>query len=416
MLLAETDSARRGFRAALTVESAACGDSDVDRREISVAKLYDVARRARLCLLILGATAFAAVAAALAAADPMPSGPPVRLQFLGQAIVPTGTTFAATTVGGLSSITWDAHRNVYYAISDDPSQFQPARFYTIRLDIGDEQLTSGDVHFEGLTTFLAPDGQPYAPFSLDPEGLALTKDGTLIATSEGYTDRLIPPWVRQYSLDGRYLGDLPVPQAFMPTADHASGIRPNLAFESATLPPNGNFLFTGTENALYQDGPAATTATGSPSRLMRYNLQTGKLDRQWVYWTDPVLEPSPIFSVNGLDELLALNNEFLIAMERSFSVGGTATGTGNSIRLYSVALPGATDVNGQWSLAGKLDRIRPAQKTLLFDLDTLGIPLDNVEGMTLGPTLPDGRRALVLVSDNNFAASQFTQFLLFAVG
>ena len=35
--------------------------------------------------------------------------------------------------------------------------------------------------------------------------------------------------------------------------------------------------------------------------------------------------------------------------------------------------------------------------------------------MTIGPKLPDGRRSLVLVSDNNFAASQFTQFLLFAL-
>jgi hypothetical protein len=42
-------------------------------------------------------------------------------------------------------------------------------------------------------------------------------------------------------------------------------------------------------------------------------------------------------------------------------------------------------------------------------------PLDNVEGMTLGPTLPDGRRSLILVSDHNFAGSQFTQFLLFAL-
>ena len=236
----------------------------------------------------------------------------------------------------------------------------------------------------------------------------------MIATSEGITDRLIPPWLRRYSLDGRYLGDLALPQAFMPTADHSSGVRSNLAFESATLPPNGNFLYTGIENALFQDGPAATTANGSPSRLLRYDLQTGKLDRQWVYWNDPVLEPSSVFSVNGLDELLAVNNEFLISMERSFSVGGTATDTGNSIRLYKVALPGATNVNGAWSIAGN-DRIRPAQKTLLFDLDTLGIPLDNVEGMTLGPTLLDGRRTLVLVSDNNFAASQFTQFLLFAL-
>ena len=112
-------------------------------------------------------------------------------------------------------------------------------------------------------------------------------------------------------------------------------------------------------------------------------------------------------------ELLPLNNEFLIAMERSFSVG--APGTGNTIRLYEVALPGATDVNGVDSLAGELDRVHTAQKTLLMDLDELGIPLDNVEGLTFGPRLPDGRRSVVLVSDDNFAATQFTQFLLFAV-
>jgi len=34
--------------------------------------------------------------------------------------------------------------------------------------------------------------------------------------------------------------------------------------------------------------------------------------------------------------------------------------------------------------------------------------------MTFGPDLADGRRSLVLVSDNNFAPLQFTQFLLFA--
>ena len=363
-----------------------------------------------LVVLALSATGVATGAA------PRAAGPQARLQFLGQAIVPTGTTFAGTLVGGLSSITWDSERDVYYAISDDPSQFDPARFYTIDLDVGDGQLSDGDVHFANVTTLLAPDGLPYAPFSLDPEGLVLTKDRTLVATSEGYTNELIPPFVRQYTLDGIHLGDLPVPGPFLPTADHSRGIRPNLAFESAGIPKNGRFLFTGTENALYQDGPAATIANGSPSRIMRYDLQTGKLDRQWVYWTDPVLEPSSIFSVNGLVELLPLNNEFLISMERSFSVGGTATGTGNSIKLYKVALPGATDVKGIDSLDGRLDALRPARKTLLFDLDTLGIPLDNVEGMTLGPTLPDGRRAVVLVSDNNFAASQFTQFLLFALG
>jgi hypothetical protein len=344
----------------------------------------------------------AVVAAVLAAATPAAArGPKANLQFLGQAIVPTGTQFQGTTVGGLSSITYDAENEVYYAISDDPSQFQPARFYTLRLDIADGALTSGDVAFTGVTTLLAPNGQPYAPFSLDPEGLVLTKDHTLIATSEGFTNQLIPPFLRRYSLDGHYLGDLPVPQPFLPTADHSSGIRPNLAFESAGIPQNGNFLFTGVENALYQDGPAATVANGSPARILRYDLRTGRPNRQWFYETDPVAEP-PVpptaFSVNGVVELLPVGHDHLISMERSFSVG--APGTGNTIKLYDVRLSG---------------RHHTACKTLLLNLDDLGIPLDNVEGMTYGPRLRDGRRSLVLVSDNNLAATQFTQFLLFAI-
>jgi hypothetical protein len=117
--------------------------------------------------------------------------------------------------------------------------------------------------------------------------------------------------------------------------------------------------------------------------------------------------------VNGLVELLPFNDQFMLAMERSFSVG--APGTGNTIKLYHVALAGADDVDDLDSLAGRLGSLRTARKTLLLDLRSLGLPLDNVEGMTLGPRLPDGRRSLVLVSDNNFAATQFTQFLLFAL-
>jgi 3-phytase len=365
-------------------------------------------------------TKLAALACAIAfAALPAPAlakGPRAGLDFLGQAIVPTGTTYQGTTVGGLSSITYDARRGVYYAISDDPSQLGPARFYTLALDTSNGALADGDVSFTGVTTLLAPDGAPYPPQSLDPEGLALTRDRELIVTSEGFAARLIDPFIRRYSLDGTFMGDLTVPAPYLTTADQSSGVRPNLAFESAGLPRNGRFLFSATEDALYQDGPAATLASGSPARILRYNLRTGRLDRQWVYETDPVAEP-PVpatqFSVNGLVELLPLNNEFMLAMERSFSVG--APGTGNSIKIYAVALAGATNIDGADSIADVRGRVRPAEKTLVADLGDLGIPLDNVEGMTFGPRLPDGRRSVVLVSDNNFAATQFTQFLLFAL-
>jgi hypothetical protein len=361
------------------------------------------------------AAALAVALAAAGAASASNGAKPPGLQFLGQAIVPTGATFAGTTIGGLSSITYDARRGVYYSISDDQSQFAPARFYTLRLDISDGRLDGGDVSFTGVTTLRAPDGLPYAPFSLDPEGLTLTKSGELIATSEGIALRGIPAFVRRYSLGGAFLGDLPVPNAFAPTsATH--GIRQNLAFEAAAVAPDGRHLFVGMEGALAQDGPPATLAGGSASRILRYNLAAGRLDSQYVYLTDPIAQtpvPATQFAVSGLVELLPFNDEFMLSMERSFSVG--VPGTGNTIKLYFVRFPGATNVDGADSLLPLLGGIRTAQKTLLLNLDALGIPLDNVEGMTLGPTLPDGRRSLVLVSDNNFAASQFTQFLLFAL-
>ena len=52
----------------------------------------------------------AAVVVVLAGAGSAAAGngsKPPGLEFLGQAIVPTGTTFAGTTIGGLSSITYD---------------------------------------------------------------------------------------------------------------------------------------------------------------------------------------------------------------------------------------------------------------------------------------------------------------------
>src|SRR5262245_19570247 len=97
----------------------------------------------------------AALVALLPVAGPAYAKGP-RLQFLGQAIVPTGTAFESTTVGGLSSITYDSRRDVFYAISDDPSQFQPARYYTVGLGIRDGRLTDGDVDFKAVTTLLAP--------------------------------------------------------------------------------------------------------------------------------------------------------------------------------------------------------------------------------------------------------------------
>jgi hypothetical protein len=44
----------------------------------------------------------------------------------------------------------------------------------------------------------------------------------------------------------------------------------------------------------------------------------------------------------------------------------------------------------------------PATKKLLLNLDDLGIYIDNIEGVTFGPVLPNGHKTLGMVADNNF--------------
>ncbi len=358
---------------------------------------------------------FALITASTAAAAGREQPRDLELEFLGEEILPTGLQFEGTEVGGLSSVAYDAARDLYYVISDDQSVIDPARYYTFDLDVADGDLEPGDVVVTDVTTLLDASGQPFPAASFDPEGIALTRDDELVITSEGIATRLIPPWVRLFGLDGQQLDELPVPTAFIPDAiPQTRGVRLNLGFESGAVV--GNHFWTGTEAALVQDGPAASLTEESPARLLRYNLASGRPDKQHVYWTDAIAEP-PVpptaFAVNGLVELLPLDRHTFLSMERSFSVG--APGTGNTIKLYTVELAGAKNVAARASLAGQLDDVRPVRKELLLDLDELGIPLDNVEGMAFGPDLVDGRRSLVLVSDNNFAPAQFTQFLLFAL-
>jgi hypothetical protein len=370
----------------------------------------------RRTALVAGAVAALVTSLAVPAAASAPRGPSSPLEYLGDTTIPAGLPFDGTVVGGLSSITYDASRDVYYALSDDQGAgftptSTPSRFYTLHIDVSDGSLDTDDVTVLSTTTLLGLDGEPFPAQSLDPEGMTLTPQHTLVVTSEGISNRGIPPFVREFSLSGQELRDLPVPGYFDPT-DPSVGVRNNLGFEAAAVTPDGQRLVVGTENALVQDGPAATTSTTSPARILSYHIGHGGSDREYVYDTDPVSAPSPVFTVNGLVELLPLNEQFMLAMERSFSVG-----VGNDIRIFRLALPGATNVSGVPDL-DDVTGLRPAQKSLLLQLPATvgGQPLDNVEGMTLGPLLPDGRRAVLLVSDNNFTPGQDSQVLLAALG
>ncbi|MEA5568200.1 phytase [Anabaena sp. UHCC 0399] len=332
-----------------------------------------------------------------------------------------------TQMGGLSGVTYDAVNNLYYAISDDRSQFAPARFYTYTTE-------AGEVTFTNVTTLKDSDSNTFPLNSIDPEGIALTKNGTVFISSEGEANpnagRVSDPFIKEFDIaTGQELRSLPVPVKFLPIVEdtngngivdagdtQTSGVRNNLAFESLTIAPDQKTLYTATENALLQDGARASLTSGSPSRILQYNLVSGQPEKEYLYITDAIADvPNPAtgFADNGLVDLLAIDNRgTFLAVERSFAVG-----VGNTIKIYEVSLQGATDISTIDSLANlsevELAALRPASKKLLLNLNDLDLPTgtDNIEGITFGPKLADGRQSIVLVSDNNFNATQFTQIL-----
>ncbi|NJL48740.1 MAG: esterase-like activity of phytase family protein [Leptolyngbyaceae cyanobacterium SM2_5_2] len=58
-----------------------------------------------------------------------------------------------------------------------------------------------------------------------------------------------------------------------------------------------------------------------------------------------------------------------------------------------MATGGATDTSTIGSLRGDLNGVSPIRKQLVFDFAEAPFPVDNLEGMALGPRLPDGSQS-----------------------
>jgi hypothetical protein len=284
------------------------------------------------------------------------------------------------------------------------------RYYTVAIDLGDGTLNDGDVEFLDVTQIFEEQKQPFAAGGLDPEGFVL-RDGQFFMSSEGniFTDPIIDPFINRYNRNGRLTAQLPIPNQYIF----------NLAFESLNLTPNRRYLVTAGEGALFQDGPASTNLNGSLARILVFDARTQRAVSEYVYDVGPWAEPSAIFGVNGIVEVLPIDDAgTMLVMERSFSVGGVlGGGTGNVVVINEISTRGATDVleiDALYEDGAPIDHV-PVSRRLVFTFEDLGIPIDNIEGMTFGPRLPDGRHTVVIVSDNNFSAAQFTQFIVLAV-
>lgn len=341
----------------------------------------------------------------------------LELEFLHEYQLPK-QEFANTPVGGLSAIAYDRDRDRFYVLSDDRSDKAPARFYTLKLDINkgkSDKPKLDRVEVESVTFLRNPQGEFYPKGEIDPEGMAIAS-GSAYISSEGVTSSGIPAFINEFDLGtGKWRQSLPIPTRYLLAAkgETPKGIEDNLGFEALTLvkdiPGDPFRIFAATESALAQDKDIDATkaqSSGAKVRMLHYLVDAGppQVLSEYVY----PLEPNPTNGINGLTELLAIDRGgHFLSLERSFS------NLKFGVKIFQIATGSANDVSRTPSLKGNLENIRLIRKQLLLDLDALGIRLDNLEGMTLGPVLADGSQSLILVSDDNFQQMQINQFLLF---
>jgi hypothetical protein len=300
------------------------------------------------------------------------------------------TTFAGTDVGGLSGLAPLGHDR-YRALVDNQAT-TPARAYELKLRRGEPRVTD-------LVTLSRPDGTPYTGADFDGEGLVTLRRGFL-ASSE------TEPSIRRFGDDGNERAALGVPPGFG-VAPAGQATR-NQTFESLTLTADGRTLFTAVEGPLSGDG---LTADGRARiRVLRY-------ERTWQGDYEVAAQHHYVADAGlGVVDMLAVDEQDVLVLERGF-----VAGVGNTVRIYRTSFANAGDATG--TPLGAADAPLPVYKQLVADLancppagatnpGTQPNPLlDNYEALAYGERLRDGRRELLVLSDDNFGAGQVTRLL-----
>jgi hypothetical protein len=345
----------------------------------------------------------------------------INLEFLGEYELPK-QIFQKTKLGGLSGLTYDRQKDLFYAISDDR---QNSRFYTLKVNLKSTQNNTPQIDvitIENVTLLKDEKGEIYTPTSIDPEGIALTARETVFISSEGDNRINIAPFIGEFDVKtGQVKNYLKLPQRYLlpsvgETDTQPRGIQNNFSFESlavgytSTLKDDPFRLFTAIENPLLQDISQAKSQKELPLRFLHYVINPIG-DPVIVSENLYLLDSAPSGTIyNGLSDITTLEKEgYFISLERNAGLAGFGA------KLFQVVNSNSTDTSKISSFKNGVEGVEPLRKKLLLNLDDLEIDLDNLEGLAFGPKLPDGSQTLLLVSDDNFSDLQITQFLLFKV-
>lgn len=335
-------------------------------------------------------------------------------------------------LGGFSALEYSGQGNRYYALPDrgpaDGAVPYRCRFQVLDLELpaslpkgktGELKLTLRETHFfeDGKG---APLSGAAADFEsgrrFDPEAIRLGRNGHLFVSDE------YGPVIFEFSPKGLKVQSLTVPKHFLiahPSASkdeeaekNSSGRQANGGMEGLAISPDGSTLIGIMQRPLIQDSVPKKNGkrSGRNIRVLTVAPATGKT-QEFVYQLDN--------EKNGISEILAISPDEFLVLERDGEIGPDA----NFKKITRIKTSGATDVSGLDKLPPEQlpAEIHPVKKSDFIDLldPRFGLVGDafpeKIEGLAFGPTLPDGRRLLMVAVDNDFIAEKPSWIYAFAI-
>jgi hypothetical protein len=216
---------------------------------------------------------------------------------------------------------------------------------------------------------------------------------------------------------GKFIKNIPLPERFLANSK-AKPIH-NKTLEGLSNSFDKKGYWTAMELPLTIDGdPPAYLEANSPIRITYFDKTMEKATKEFVYQLSPITKPFiGNFNLNGITDILEFKPNHFFVIERIYQSGYGSYG--NIVRVYHAYY----DENTTNSLALsslKEGNFIPMKKELVLDFDIIKNELtenivDNIEGITFGPTLPNGNKTLLFVSDDNFQVygKQLNQVILF---
>lgn len=336
-------------------------------------------------------------------------------------------------LAGFSGIEYSGHVNRYFVLPDrgplDGAVPFPCRIQELEIVIDPQSDTPVRATLVGTKLLTTEQGQqligaassldtldPSRSLRFDPEGVRLWGPNQLVISDE------YGPALSVFDFSGKRLSQINVPRTFQVAKPAATprdellsntvGRQPNSGFEGIAVSPDGNKLFAIVQRPLIQDSEPQNQngekRTGRLCRLLEIDRKTSQTRELAFRLND---------DTTGVSELLSIGPDQLLVLERD-SLGGEQARYKQVVRID---LTDATDCSHisrlpTDELPSDLRIVRKQPFLNLLDprwkIAGATCP-EKFEGLTFGPSLPDGRRVLLVTVDNDFRADRASPIFVF---